>query len=91
MRSGEVTVPADNAFDPGTHITFEDLSMDNTANPQFVKLWLKSSKTDPFRRGVDPTIQMLGRWSSSAYRVYIKTPREQLANFSAVLDQHSNL
>ena len=53
MRSGEITVPADNAFDPGTHITFEDLSVDNTANPQFVKLRLKSSKTDPFRRGVD--------------------------------------
>ena len=39
----------------------------------------------------DSSIQMLGRWSSSAYQVYIKTPRQQLANLSAVLGQHSNL
>ena len=34
-------------------------------------------------------IQMLGRWSSSAYLVYIRTPREQLANLSSVLGQSS--
>ena len=33
----------------------------------------------------DSTIQMLGRWSSSAYLAYIKTSRKQLANQSAVL------
>jgi hypothetical protein len=35
----------------------------------------------------DSTIQMLGRWSSSAYLVYIQTLREQLAFFSAALGQ----
>ena len=35
----------------------------------------------------DSTIQMLGRWLSSAYLVYIQTPREQLASVSAVLSQ----
>ena len=169
LRSGEVTVPADNAFDPSTHITFNDLSVDDPSNPRVVKLRLKASKTDPFRKGVDivvgrtdnklcpvsammaylairgnhagflfkfqdsrlltktrfvdyireelgkvgfnprdyaghsfrigaattagacglndSTIQMLGRWSSSAYLAYIKTPREQLASLSAVLGQ----
>jgi len=29
----------------------------------------------------DSVIRTLGRWSSSAYLVYIRTPREQLASF----------
>ena len=39
--------------------------------------------TTAARRGIsDATIKMLGRWKSSAYQVYIKTPREQLASYS---------
>ena len=39
--------------------------------------------TTAARRGIgDATVKMLGRWKSSAYQVYIKTPREQLANLS---------
>ena len=30
----------------------------------------------------DATVQMLGRWSSGAYKTYVRTPREQLAGFS---------
>lgn len=38
------------------------------------------------RAGVqDSTIQMLGRWSSSAFLVYIHIPSEQLAQISATL------
>ena len=33
----------------------------------------------------DSTIKMLGRWQSSAYQLYIKTPREQLAKVSCCL------
>lgn len=33
----------------------------------------------------DATIKMLGRWKSSAYQLYIKTPREQLALISEKL------
>ena len=171
LRSGEVTVPSQSAFDPSTHLTFEDIKVDNTTNPTLLKVRLKSSKTDPFRKGVDvvvgrtnnklcpvaavlaylalrgngpgflfkfqdgklltktrfieavrsaldaarlepkafaghsfrigaattanacglndSTIQMLGRWSSSAYLVYIQPPREQLATFSPILSQAS--
>ena len=169
LRSGEVTVPSDSAFDPATTITFEDINVDDTTNPTLLKLRLKASKTDPFRKGVgvvvgrtnnklcpvaavlaysavmgsgpgfmlkfqdgklltkhcfvaavrdalgaagldpkafaghwfrigaattanacglnDSTIQMLGRWSSSAYLVYIETPRDQLATFSSLIGQ----
>ena len=31
------------------------------------------------------TIKMLGRWQSSAYQLYIRTPRETLAGFLSVL------
>ena len=42
--------------------------------------------TTAARRGIgDATIKMLGRWKSSAYQVYIKTPREQLVNLSRIL------
>ena len=36
-------------------------------------------------RGVpDSTIKILGRWESSAYLLYIRTPRDHLASISAV-------
>lgn len=33
----------------------------------------------------DANIQMLGGWKSNAYKSYIRTPREELAKFSAQL------
>ena len=33
----------------------------------------------------DATIKMLGRWQSSAYTLYIRTPRDQLASIAARL------
>ena len=33
----------------------------------------------------EATIKTLGRWKSSAYQVYIKTPREHLAGIAKVL------
>ena len=33
----------------------------------------------------DSVIQMMGRWSSSAFLVYVRTPRDQLAQFTSTL------
>ena len=33
----------------------------------------------------DANIQMLGRWKSDAYKLYIRTPREDLAKLSGQL------
>lgn len=33
----------------------------------------------------DATIKALGRWKSEAYQVYIKTPKDKLAQYSKVL------
>ena len=42
--------------------------------------------TTAARQGIsDASIKMLGRWKSSAYQLYIKTPRKQLAEFSQQL------
>ena len=161
LRSGEITVPTDAGFDEGVHLTFNDISVDCTENPQVIRVQIKASKTDPFRVGADifigrtdndlcpvaavlafmalrgpgpgsffrfrngnpltrsplvaklkesiqaagvncaaysgysfrsreattavrqgigdATIKMLARWKSSAYQLYIKMPRKQLA------------
>ena len=167
FRAGELTVPSESAFDSSSHLCFSDVSVDCIHNPRVIKLRLKASKTDPFRKGVDvvlgrthteacpvtallaylalrgnnpgclfrfvdgrpltkqrfvqkireallasgfnpsqfaghsfrigaattaadcgisdSTIKMLGRWESAAFQVYIRTPRDRLASFSAVL------
>lgn len=164
LRSGEVCIPSEKAFDEGAHLTRRDVQVDDLSNPQSIQIRIKASKTDPFRQGVlvyvgrtnkplcpvsailsylvmrgnepgplfsfkdgrplsrpcfvmeirralaaagvdpkpysghsfrigaattaakhgveDSTIKMLGRWKSSAYQLYIKTPREQLASVS---------
>ena len=164
MRSGELTIPSDSAYDESAPLCFKDVTVDSIQNPQALRVRLKASKTDPFRVGVDifvgktgnelcpvtavlsymvkrgpspgpffrfasgapltrprfvasvkealakagvdagrysghsfrsgaattaasrgvgdAAIKMLGRWKSSAYQLYIKTPREQLAAYT---------
>ena len=36
---------------PGTHPTYSDISIDDPGHPTLMKLRLKASKTDPFRKG----------------------------------------
>ena len=38
----------------------------------------------------DSTIQLLGRWESSAYLLYIRTPRKTLADLSTVLSRSTS-
>ncbi len=167
FRAGELTVPSDASYDPSVHLNFGDVAVDSLTKPSLVCIRLKTSKTDPFREGVDvfigpsgddlcpvkalaaylvarggragmlfhfrdgrlltrarfvsrvrlaleraglnykayaghsfrigaattvarcglneATIKLLGRWESAAYLLYVKTPREELARFSAAL------
>ena len=167
LRSGELTVPEGTSYNQDTHMSLEDVAVDNKKDPQMLRVRLKTSKTDPFRRGIDvyigrtenklcpvtavlaylksrgagkgplfqlqngrpltrarfvievkkaldragiksthfsghsfrsgaattaaargigdATIKMLGRWNSSAYQVYIKTPRAHLAKVASAL------
>lgn len=51
LRLGEMTSPTQSRFNPSTTLCFEDLSVDDQANPQMVMLLIKQSKTDQLRTG----------------------------------------
>ena len=53
FRIGEITTPSDASFNADLHLSFGDLAVDNPTAPSVVRIHLKSSKTDQFRRGVD--------------------------------------
>ena len=52
LRSGEMTAPETGEFDPGQHLTFDDIKVVNPVTPTAVVIRIKQSKTDPFRQGV---------------------------------------
>ena len=52
LRVSEFTVPGDNLFDKSCHLSFDSITIDNRDNPRYLKLTIKQSKTDPFRKGV---------------------------------------
>ena len=56
-----MTVLSDSAYDPSVHLSYKDVAVDDPANPQTISVFIKQSKTDPFRRGIN---LFLGRTSS---------------------------
>ena len=53
MRVGEFTIPSADSYDELSHLSFSDISVNSWENPHLLKVTIKQSKTDPFRRGVD--------------------------------------
>ena len=60
MRSGELMVDRRNSFDPGQHVSLDDVATDDLQCPTMVQLTLKCSKTDPFQKGVDIVLGATG-------------------------------
>ena len=166
LRASEFTVPSLASFSPSSHLGVQDIAVDSPSTPSCMRVKIKASKTDPFRKGAfihiglgrpplcavhsllsylahrgnvpgplflfqngqplsrslltdwlrqilasanipgnfsshsfrigaatvaarngvpDHLIQALGRWSSSAYQLYIRTPSESLAALSTKL------
>ena len=166
LRASDFTVPSLASFSPSSHLGAQDIAVDSPSAPSCMRLKIKASKTDPFRKGAfihigfgrpplcavhsmmsylahrgnvpgplflfqngqplshslltdwlrqilasanipgnfsshsfrigaatvaarngvpDHIIQALGRWSSSAYQLYIRTPPESLAALSTKL------
>ena len=52
LRVGEMTTPDAKSYDPGVHLCLSDVAVDSARNPSFVRISIKQSKTDPFRRGI---------------------------------------
>ena len=53
FRSGEITTMSDSSYDPRSHLSLDDIAVDNPAAPSILQVHLKVSKTDPFRKGID--------------------------------------
>ena len=51
-RSGEITTPSENKYDPNVHLSLSDISTDNAQCPSMLSIKLKQSKTDQERKGV---------------------------------------
>ena len=52
LRSGEVVVPSDLAYDSTVHLSFGDMRMDSATDLQFLEVTIKASKMDPFHQGM---------------------------------------
>ncbi len=48
-----MTVPSQEGYDPGVHLNNGDVQVDDTASPKVLRVSVKQSKTDPFRKGID--------------------------------------
>ena len=60
MRSGELTVPTGSIFDCTIHLIPRDITVDDLQRPTMLKIHVKSSKTDPTRKGVDLLVGRTG-------------------------------
>lgn len=51
LRSSEFTTPSATSFSPSYHLTLQDIAFDSLSHPSQLRVFIKASKTDPFRRG----------------------------------------
>ena len=68
LRSGEVVIPSDSENDPVVHLSFGDVHVNNTTDPQFLEVIIKALKTDRFRQGVQVYV---GRTNIDLYPVAV--------------------
>jgi len=52
LRSGEVVISSDNKYNKIVHLSYGDVRINITVNPQYLEVRIKASKTDPFRKSV---------------------------------------
>lgn len=53
LRAGEMTVPSDSGYEADVHLNRSDIAVDDPRKPTVLRVTIKQSKTDPFRRGID--------------------------------------
>ena len=60
FRVGKITAPSDRGFNPQIHLSFGDVAVDSPSAPSILKVHLKQSKMDQFRKGMDVYVGMTG-------------------------------
>ncbi len=90
FRSGEITVPSVAAFNPTVHVTWGDVTFDNSANPSSACMKLKRSKCDQFGAGVNVHLGQTGSplCPIAALLAYIASRRDTPGPFFR--DTHGN-
>ena len=53
LRASEFTTPSRSTFNSSFNLTLQDVAFDSRVQPSCVRVHLKASKTDPFRKGCD--------------------------------------
>ena len=48
-----MTVPSDEEYDSSVHLSVQDIAVDDSKHRSVLRIAIKQSKTDPFRKGVD--------------------------------------
>ncbi|XP_032220413.2 uncharacterized protein LOC116603397 [Nematostella vectensis] len=51
LRASEFMVNSSSIFSPDLHLNVPDISVDSMSNPTMLRIHVKASKTDPFRKG----------------------------------------
>ena len=46
-------MPSDSGYDPAVHLSRGDIALDNPRTPTMVRITIKQSKTDSFRKGIN--------------------------------------
>ena len=85
LRASEFTVPGANSFSPSDHLTLQDIALDSLSSPEALRVQIKVSKTDPFRKGTFIHIG-LGKYPLCAIRAvvaYLSVRGIALAPFSS--------
>lgn len=60
MRAGELVVPSAKDFDPKKHLTFDSVAADSRVEPTLIQISLRTSKTDPYGRGINVVVGRTG-------------------------------
>ena len=61
-------VPSDEDYDPSLHLSVQDIAADDSKHPSVLRVTIKQSKMDPFRKRVD---LFVGKTGSSLYPVAV--------------------
>ena len=48
-----MTVPDDSSYDPSVHMSFNDITVDDPRVPTVLRVTIKQSKTNPFRKRIN--------------------------------------